>query len=76
MKYLRIIFISVLNISLIYNSYSIMYNYCQIIIYLLNIKYSYDIIKIPRGYDIFSIKPTKDIKRGANIVYVLNTYHR
>lgn len=53
-----------------------MYNYCQIIIYLLNIKYTYDIIKIPRGYDIFSIKPTKDIKRGANIVYVLNTYHR
>lgn len=32
----------------------------------------YDIIKLPRGYDIFSIKPTKDIKRGANIIYVLN----
>ena len=51
-----------------------MYNYCQIIIYLLNIKYTYDIIKIPRGYDIFSIKPTKDINRGANIIYVLNAY--
>ena len=43
---------------------------------LFTLKYTYDIIKIPRGYDIFSIKPTKDIKRGANIVYVLNTYHR
>lgn len=42
---------------------------------ILNIKYTYDIIKIPRGCDIFSIKPTKDIKRGANIVYVLNIYH-
>ena len=34
--------------------------------------YNYDIIKLPRGYDIFSIKPTKDINRGANIIYVLN----
>ena len=39
--------------------------------YLYDKKY-YDIIKIPRGYDIFSIKPTKDIKRGANTIYVLN----
>ena len=35
----------------------------------------YDIIKIPRGYDISCIKPTKDIKRGANIIYVLKAYH-
>ena len=35
--------------------------------------YNYDIIKLPRGYDIFSIKPTKDINRGANTIYVLNT---
>ena len=38
-------------------------------------KNNYDIIKVPRGCDIFSIKPTKDIKRGANTIYVLNTLH-
>lgn len=29
-------------------------------------------MKVPRGYDYFFIKPTKDIKRGANTFYVLN----
>ena len=53
-----------------------MYNFCQIRSNVLNRNNTYDIIKLPRGYDIFSIKPTKDIKRGANIIYVLNTCHR
>ena len=29
-------------------------------------------MKVPRGCDIFSIKPTKDINRGTNTIYVLN----
>ena len=42
---------------------------------ILKCKKIYDKIKIPGGLDIFSIKPTKDIKRGANTIYVLNTLH-
>ena len=53
-----------------------MYIFCQILSNILNRNNTYDIIKLPRGYDIFSIKPTKDINRGANTNYVLNAYYK
>lgn len=49
---------------------------CQISVNILNKNIYYDIINIPRGYDIFSIKPTKDINRGANTNYVLNACYK
>ncbi len=39
---------------------------------ILIIYYIYDILYLARGYEFYSIKPTKDINREADIYYVLN----